>query len=177
MITWVWAVKKRNDLAEGGENWSKGWQAADEYLSGDVRVKLAQARTTAEENPQFAVNVEKLKQVQPKDLTASEISVRVGTSWIDPEYYQQFMFELLGTLERLREKKVRLSYSDSSGEWRVQGKSEDSRDNVRVHSTYGTKCVNAYEIFEAALNQQDVWVFDKNGWTARKPVFSTRKKP
>ena len=149
------------DFAGGGENWSKGWQAADEYLSGNVRVKLAQARAAAEDNPQFAVNVEKLEQVQPKDLTATEISVRVGASWIDPEIYQQFMFELLGTSERLREKKIQLRYSDSSGEWRVQGKNEDSRDNVRVHTTYGTKRVNAYELFEAALNQRDVRVFDK----------------
>ena len=149
------------DFAGGGENWSKGWQAADEYLSGNVRVKLAQARAAAEDNPQFAINVEKLEQVQPKDLTATEISVRVGASWIDPEIYQQFMFELLGTSERLREKKIQLRYSDSSGEWRVQGKNEDSRDNVRVHTTYGTKRVNAYELFEAALNQRDVRVFDK----------------
>ena len=96
------------DFAGGGENWSKGWQAADEYLSGNVRVKLAQARAAAEDNPQFAINVEKLEQVQPKDLTATEISVRVGASWIDPEIYQQFMFELLGTSERLREKKIQL---------------------------------------------------------------------
>ena len=124
-------------------------------------MKLAQARAAAEDNPQSAINVEKLEQVQPKDLTATEISVRVGASWIDPEIYQQFMFELLGTSERLREKKIQLRYSDSSGEWRVQGKNEDSRDNVRVHTTYGTKRVNAYELFEAALNQRDVRVFDK----------------
>ncbi len=149
------------DFAEDGENWSQGWQTADKYLSGNVRVKLAQARAAAEENPQFAINVEKLEQVQPKDLTATEINVRVGASWINPEIYQQFMFELLGTPERLREKKIQLRYSDSSGEWRVQGKSEDSRDNVRVHTTYGTKRINAYELFEAALNQRDVRVFDK----------------
>ena len=148
-------------MAEGGENWARGWQTADEYLSGNVRVKLAQARAAAEQYPEFAVNAEKLEQIQPKDLTASEISVRVGASWIDPEIYQQFMFELLGTSERLREKKIQLRYSDSSGEWRVQGKNEDSRDNVRVHTTYGTKRVNAYELFEAALNQRDVRVFDK----------------
>ena len=111
------------DLAEGGENWARGWQTADEYLSGNVRVKLAQARAAAEQYPEFAVNAEKLEQIQPKDLTASEISVRVGASWVAPEYYQQFMFELLQTPERLREKKIRLDYSDTSGEWRVQGKS------------------------------------------------------
>ena len=149
------------DFAEGGESWSRGWQAADEYLSGDVRMKLAQARLAAEDHPEFAVNVEKLEQVQPKDLTASEISVRVGASWIAPEYYQQFMYELCQTPERLRDDKIKLMYSDSSGEWRVLNKSADSKDNVRVHTTYGTKRVNAYELFEALLNQRDVRVFDK----------------
>ena len=148
------------DLSEGGENWSRGWQAADEYLSGNVRVKLAQARAAAEQYPEFAVNVEKLEQVQPKDLTASEISVRIGASWVAPEYYQQFMFELLQTPERLRGNKIQLAYSDSSGEWRVLNKSADSPDNVRVYTTYGTKRVNAYELFEDALNQRDARVFD-----------------
>ena len=104
--------------------------------------------------------VEKLEQVQPKDLTASEISVRVGASWIDPEYYQQFMFELCQTPEKLRDDKIKLMYSDSTGEWRVMNKSADSKDNVRVYTTYGTKRVNAYELFEAALNQRDVRIFD-----------------
>ena len=149
------------DLAEGGENWARGWQTADEYLSGDVRRKLAQARLAAEEHPEFAINVEKLEQIQPKDLTASEISVRIGASWIDRSYYQQFMYELCQTPEKLRGDKIKLMYSDSSGEWRVLNKSADSKDNVRVHTTYGTKRINAYEIFEAALNQRDVRIFDK----------------
>ena len=163
------------DFAEDGENWSKGWQAADEYLSGNVRVKLAQARAAAEDNPQFAINAEKLEQVQPKDLTASEISVRIGASWVSPEYYQQFIFELLQTPERLREKKIRLDYSDTSGEWRVQGKSEDSADNVRAYTTYGTKRINAYEIFEATLNQRDVRIFDKK-WEDGKEVRVLNEK-
>ena len=148
------------DLTEGGESWSQGWQTADEYLSGNVRRKLQRARLAAEEHPEFAVNVEKLEQIQPKDLTASEISVRIGASWIDPKYYEQFMYELLQTPWRLRDKKIKLLYSNSTGEWRVQNKSADSKDNVRVHATYGTKRVNAYEIFEDALNQRDVRVFD-----------------
>ena len=163
------------DFAEGGECWSHGWQAADEYLSGDVRVKLAQARLAAEDHPEFAVNVEKLEQVQPKDLTASEISVRVGASWIDPEYYQQFMYELCQTPERLRDGKIKLMYSDSSGEWRVLNKSADSKDNVRVHATYGTKRINAYEIFEALLNQRDVRIFDKH-WEDGKEVRVLNEK-
>ena len=130
-------------------------------LSGNVRRKLYWARLAAEQHPEFAVNVEKLEQVQPKDLTASEISVRLGASWIDPEYYQQFMFELLQTPWRLQEWQIKLLYSHSSGEWRVMNKKLDSRDNVRVYTTYGTKRINAYEIFEAALNQRDVRIFDK----------------
>ena len=148
------------DLAEGGTNWSQGWQTADEYLSGDVRRKLYWARLAAEQHPEYAVNVEKLEKVQPVDLKASEISVRVGASWVDPEYYQQFMYELLQTPRRLRQK-IRLMYSNSSGEWRVLNKSADSADNVSVYTTYGTKRVNAYEIFEASLNQRDVRIFDK----------------
>ncbi len=149
------------DFEADGPNWARGWQTADEYLSGDVRRKLYWARIAAEKYPEYAVNVEKLEQVQPKDLTASEITVRIGASWIEPKYYQQFMFELFHTPEKLRDSKIRLLYSDSSGEWRILNKSADSHDNVRVHTTYGTKRVNAYEIFEAALNQRDVRIFDK----------------
>ena len=99
------------DLEDGGTHWHQGWQTADEYLSGNVRAKLAIARAAAKENPQFAVNAEKLEQVQPKDLTASEISVRIGASWIDPRYYQQFMFELLHTPAYLQERKIKLQYA------------------------------------------------------------------
>ena len=148
------------DLESGDEHWKQGWQAADEYLSGNVRQKLAAARAAAEEYPEFAVNVEKLEQVQPKDLTASEISVRIGASWIDPKYYQQFMFELLHTPYYLQGRKIQLHYSDVNGEWNVQGKSADSRENVRVYATYGTKRINAYAIFENILNQRDVRVYD-----------------
>ncbi len=163
------------DLDTDGPNWAQGWQTADEYLSGDVRWKLAQARLVSEDHPEFAVNVEKLEQVQPKDLTASEISVRIGASWIDPEYYQQFMYELCQTPEKLRDDKIKLMYSDSSGEWRVLNKSADSKDNVRVHTTYGTKRVNAYEIFEATLNQRDVRVFDKR-WVDGKETRVLNEK-
>ena len=149
------------DIEDGGTHWFQGWQTADEYLSGNVRAKLAQARAAAEEYPEFSVNVEKLEQMQPKDLTASEISVRIGASWIDPEYYKQFMFELLQTPPYLRGRKIDLTYSDTSGEWNVRGKSEDSRSNVRVYATYGTKRINAYAIFENTLNQRDVRIFDK----------------
>ena len=148
------------DMEDGGTHWHQGWQTADEYLSGNVRAKLAIARAAAKENPQFAINAEKLEQVQPKDLTASEISVRIGASWIDPRYYQQFMFELLHTPAYLQERKIKLQYAPVTGEWNVQGKSADNRDNVRVYATYGTKRINAYEIFEQTLNQRDVRIFD-----------------
>ncbi len=148
------------DLETGGEHWNQGWQAADEYLSGNVRQKLAAARAAAKENPEFEVNVEKLEQVQPKELTASEISVRIGASWIDREYYQQFMFELLHTPRYLQGQKIQLHYSAINGEWNVQGKSADSKENVRVYTTYGTKRINAYAIFEQTLNQRDVRVYD-----------------
>ena len=163
------------DFESDGANWARGWQTADEYLSGDVRWKLRQARLAAEDHPEFAVNVEKLEQVQPKDLAASEISVRIGASWIDPEYYQQFMYELFHTPERLRDDKIKLMYSDSSDEWRVLNKSADSRDNVRVHTTYGTKRINAYEIFEDTLNQRDVRIFDKK-WVDGKETRVLNEK-
>lgn len=148
------------DIEEGGTNWYQGWQTADEYLSGDVRKKLAAARAAAEQNPEFAVNAEALEQVQPKDLTAAEISVRIGAPWIKPEYYRQFMFELMQTPYHLQHRKMDVLYSDVTGEWNVKGKGEDSDTNARVWNTYGTKRINAYGIFEDSLNQRNVQVFD-----------------
>ncbi|WP_331477036.1 helicase-related protein [Blautia sp.] len=142
------------------DGWYKGWQAADEYLSGNVRRKLETARAAAETYPEFAVNVEELEKVQPKDLTAPEINVRIGSPWIDTKYYKQFMFELFQTPYHLQEKKINIVYSDVSGEWSVRGKSEDSRTNTRVWNTYGTKRINAYAILEASLNQRSVQIFD-----------------
>ena len=142
------------------DGWYKGWQAADEYLSGNVRRKLETARAAAEKYPEFAVNVEELEKVQPKDLTAPEISVRIGSPWIDTKYYKQFMFELFQTPYHLQGRKINIVYSDVSGEWSVRGKSEDSRTNTRVWNTYGTKRINAYAILEASLNQRSVQIFD-----------------
>ena len=147
-------------ISEANTDWYKGWQTADEYLSGNVRKKLETARRATEEHPEFAVNVEALLAVQPKDLTAPEISVRIGAPWIDTKYYKQFLFELLQTPERLREGKIDVLYSDATCEWRIKGKSEDSHTNTRVHATYGTKRINAYEIFQASLNQKSVQIFD-----------------
>lgn len=148
------------DSSLEGTDWKTGWQAADEYLSGNVRRKLETARAAAEAYPEFAANVEALEKVQPKDLSASEISVRIGAPWVDVTYYRQFLFELLRTPEKLRDGKISVLYSDVTGEWRVKGKQEDSVHNARVWNAYGTKRINAYEIFEASLNQRSVQVFD-----------------
>ncbi|MBP5717427.1 MAG: DEAD/DEAH box helicase family protein, partial [Abditibacteriota bacterium] len=146
------------DLENGGTNWASGWQTAGEYLSGNVRQKLALARAAAEKYPEFAVNVEKLEQVQPKDLSASEISVRIGASWVDLQYYRQFMYELLQTPYRLKGDKVNLLYSDATGGWNVKGKSLDKGFAAVV--TYGTQRIWAYAIFEQTLNQRDVKIYD-----------------
>lgn len=148
------------DLEQGGTDWYKGWQAADEYLSGNVREKLNRAREAALKYSEFAANVEALEKVQPKDLTAPEISVRVGAPWIDTRYYKQFLFELLQTPVGLQNKKIDVLYSDVTGEWTVKGKSADSSTNARVWNTYGTKRINAYAIFESSLNQRSVQIFD-----------------
>ena len=131
---------------------------ADEYLSGNVRKKLAEAQAKAAQDPQFQVNADALAQVQPVDLTASEISVRLGATWLNPAYIRQFMFETLGT-PRSAQWNIKVHYSKISGEWRIEGKSKD-RGNVKANSTYGTKRVNAYEIIEDSLNLKDVRIFD-----------------
>ena len=131
---------------------------ADEYLSGNVRKKLAEAQTKATQDPQFQVNADALAKVQPVDLTASEISVRLGATWLSPEYIRQFMFETLGT-PRSAQWNIKVHYSKITGEWRIEGKSKD-RGNVKALTTYGTKRINAYEIIEDSLNLKDVRVFD-----------------
>ncbi|WP_243152251.1 N-6 DNA methylase [Pseudoflavonifractor sp. 524-17] len=146
------------DLEAGGTNWDKGWQTADEYLSGDVRKKLAAARAAAESYPEFSVNVEKLEQVQPRDLTAAEIDIHIGAPWVKPAYYRQFLFELLKTPWSLQKGAVDVLYSQASGEWNVKGKREDNRDSPLIWSTYGTKYRSAYALFEDALNLRDTQI-------------------
>lgn len=143
------------DYAEGV---NEKYLPADEYLSGNVRKKLADAQTKAAQDPQFQVNADALAKVQPVDLTASEISVRLGATWLNPEYIRQFMFETLGT-PRSAQWNIKVHYSKITGEWRIEGKSKD-RGNVKAFTTYGTKRVNAYEIIEDSLNLKDVRVFD-----------------
>ena len=151
------------DLESGGTDWHRGWQTADEYLSGDVRRKLETARAAAQKNPEFDANVAALEQVQPKDLTAAEIDVRIGADWIPTKYYQQFMFELFQTPYQYRNsgaRGIRVLHSKTSGEWSVQNKNADSASNTRVWKTYGTKRCNAYAIFENALNLRDTRIYD-----------------
>ena len=139
----------------------EGWQTQDAYLSGNVREKLEKARKAAGEYPEFAVNVEALEAVQPKDLTAPEINVRIGAPWIDKQYYNEFLYDLLKTPGRLRGAQIGVLYSEAAGAWNVTGKWADSMDNTRVYGTYGTKRANAYAIFEDSLNQRSVEVYDR----------------
>ena len=131
---------------------------ADEYLSGNVRQKLTLAKAKAEQDPRYQINADALSQVQPADLTASEISVRLGATWLDTDYIRQFIFETLGTPYSAR-RSIKVHYSSVTGEWRIEGKGQD-RGNVKAISTYGTKRVNAYEIIEDSLNLKDVRIFD-----------------
>ena len=143
------------DYAEGV---NEKYLPADEYLSGNVRQKLAVAQDKAEQDPQYQINADALAQVQPVDLTASEISVRLGATWLDTEYVRRFIFETLGT-PRSAQWSMKVHYSGITGEWRIEGKSKD-RGNVKAISTYGTKRINAYEIIETTLNLKDVRIFD-----------------
>lgn len=141
------------------ENSDTGWQTADEYLSGNVRMKLEQAQKMAEQYPEFESNVTALEKVQPKDLEASEIEVRIATSWIEPEYYKQFLFELLETPMYYRYSDIDVMRSVTTNTWNVKGKSVDS-GNTHATVTYGTARMNAYTIFEKTLNQQDIKIYD-----------------
>ena len=147
-----------NPAYTGENDGHEKYLPADEYLSGNVRQKLAVAQGKAEQDTQYQINADALAQVQPTDLTASEISVRLGATWLDTEYVRRFIFETLGT-PRSAQWGMKVHYSGITGEWRIEGKSKD-RGNVKAISTYGTKRVNAYEIIETTLNLKDVRIFD-----------------
>lgn len=147
-----------NPAYTGENDGHEKYLPADEYLSGNVRQKLTVAQGKAEQDPQYQTNADALAQVQPTDLTASEISVRLGATWLDTEYVRRFIFETLGT-PRSAQWGMKVHYSGITGEWRIEGKSKD-RGNVKAISTYGTKRVNAYEIIETTLNLKDVRIFD-----------------
>ena len=136
------------------------WETADEYLSGNVREKLATARVFAENRPEFAINVTALEGVQPKELDASEIEVRIGATWIEPKYIEDFMRETFETPDYLFDRNlVGVQYSDVTGQWNVKGKNAD-RGNALVNMTYGTSRANAYRILEDSLNLRDTRIFD-----------------
>ena len=132
---------------------------ADEYLSGNVRRKLRQAQRAAEQDPDFAVNVEALTAAQPKDLDASEIEVRLGATWIDKEYIQQFMYETFDTPFYLQ-RSIEVHYTPFTAEWQISGKNAVGQNNVAAYSTYGTGRANAYKILEDSLNLRDVRIYD-----------------
>ncbi|MDR1322594.1 MAG: DEAD/DEAH box helicase family protein [Gracilibacteraceae bacterium] len=144
-------------MAESPE---KTYVAADEYLSGNVREKLRLAEAAAKVDPALQINVDMLKAVQPKDLEAGEISVRLGATWISPDYIQQFMYEILGTSRRNRDL-YQIQYHQYTGEWQVTGKKRLQYSDIGATITYGTTRINAYEIIEASLNLRDVRVYDR----------------
>ena len=147
-----------NPAYTGENDGHEKYLPADEYLSGNVRQKWAVAQGKAKQDPQYQINADALAQVQPTDLTASEISVRLGATWLDTEYVRRFIFETLGT-PRSAQWGMKVHYSKITGEWRIEGKSKD-RGNVKAISTYGTQRINAYEIIEVTLNLKDVRIFD-----------------
>ena len=136
-----------------------GWQMADEYLSGDVRAKLRMAQFAAETNPEFAVNVDALTKAQPRELEASEIDVRLGATWLDPDIIQKFMTETFQIPYYLR-RAVNVRYSPYTAEWRVEGKTATGRGDIISSETYGTSRANAYKILEETLNLKDVRIYD-----------------
>ena len=149
----------RNPLYEYGNSYEPKYLMADEYLSGNVREKLKIAKNSAELYPEdYKVNVEALQKVQPKDLTASEISVRLGATWLPPDDVQEFIFHLLET-PRYAQWNIKVHFSPFTSEWNIEGKSYD-KGNVRAYNTYGTSRINAYKIIEETLNLKDVRIFD-----------------
>lgn len=144
--------------ADVADNLYLGWQTADEYLSGNVRKKLEAAKIAAEKHPEFQINVDALQKVQPKDLTAAEISVRLGANWVPQDVYNQFMYELLDTPNWIRDK-IQIAYNPYLGEWKISNRSYDS-GNIKAYSTYGTKRAHAYRIIEDTLNLRDTKIFD-----------------
>ena len=136
-----------------------GWQMADEYLSGDVRAKLRMAQFAAETNPEFTVNVDALTKAQPRELEASEIDIRLGATWLDPDIIQKFMTETFQIPYYLRHA-VKVRYSPYTAEWRVEGKTATGRGDIISSETYGTSRANAYKILEETLNLKDVRIYD-----------------
>ena len=165
-----------NPLYENNRYSEQKYLTADEYLSGNVREKLETAQKSAVVNPDtYSINVQALERVQPEPLTASEISVRLGATWIPPEIIQQFVFEFLGT-PRYAQWKMQLHYSPYTSEWSIENKSYDNT-NIKAYRTYGTDRINAYRIIEETLNLKDVRIFDyvEDEFGKRKPVLNKKE--
>ncbi len=165
-----------NPLYENNRYSEQKYLTADEYLSGNVREKLETAQKSAAVNPDtYFINVQALERVQPEPLTASEISVRLGATWIPPEIIQQFVFEFLGT-PRYAQWKMQLHYSPYTSEWSIENKSYDNT-NIKAYRTYGTDRINAYRIIEETLNLKDVRIFDyvEDEFGKRKPVINKKE--
>lgn len=165
-----------NPLYENNRYSEQKYLTADEYLSGNVREKLETAQKSAAVNPDtYYINVQALERVQPEPLTASEISVRLGATWIPPEIIQQFVFEFLGT-PRYAQWKMQLHYSPYTSEWSIENKSYDNT-NIKAYRTYGTDRINAYRIIEETLNLKDVRIFDyvEDEFGKRKPVLNKKE--
>lgn len=138
------------------------WESSDEYLSGNVREKLRTAKAFAENDENYQINVTALERVQPVDLEASEIEVRIGATWLRPEIYEQFMEEIFHTpTYYLKYSKIKIDYSDVTGNWFIQGKRLDSTSNTLAYQTYGTQRANAYDILQDTLNLKDVRIYDR----------------
>ncbi len=153
---------------------SEGWQTADEYLSGNVRQKLADAERAAKDHPEYLVNAEALRAAQPKDLDASEIEVRLGATWIDKAYIQQFMEETFEPPYYQR-RSIQVNYSSATAEWNISGKNVPSFRDVNAYMTYGTERANAYKILEDTLNLRDIRIYDTKiepGGTERRILNS-----
>ena len=165
-----------NPLYENNRYSEQKYLTADEYLSGNVREKLETAQKSAAVNPDtYSINVQALERVQPEPLTASEISVRLGATWIPPEIIQQFVFKFLGT-PRYAQWKMQLHYSPYTSEWSIENKSYDNT-NIKAYRTYGTDRINAYRIIEETLNLKDVRIFDyvEDEFGKRKPVLNKKE--
>ena len=147
----------KDPMTQGGEE--IGWVMADEYLSGNVREKLRVAELAVASDPAFAVNTEYLKKAQPKDLDASEIDVRLGATWVNRDYIQQFMEETFEPPFYLR-RNIEVKFSPMTAEWQITGKSTPSRNDVHAYMTYGTSRANACRILEDTLNLRDIRIYD-----------------
>lgn len=164
-----------NPLHEGNPHYEDKYLISDEYLSGNVREKLEIARAAAANKPEYSINVQALEKVQPEPLTASEISVRLGATWIPPEIVQQFIYEFLDT-PRYAQWDIKLHYSPYTSEWNIEKKSYDPT-NIKAYRTYGTDRINAYKIIEETLNLRDVRIFDyvEDEFGKRKPVLNKKE--